>query len=198
MIYAYKGCKPVISEESFVHPQATVIGSVVIGPRVYIGPQCVLRGDFGHISIGAGANVQECCIVHSFPNVTVTIAPNAHIGHGAIIHGATIGENAMIGMNAVIMDNAVIGAECIIGALAFVKTDMQIPPRSLVVGNPAKIVKEVSDDMIDWKTRGTEIYQQLSQDAQKELIECQPLRDIADQKPLPKIDFDNWKNTREN
>ncbi len=197
MIYAFKGCRPVVHEKSFVHPQATVIGSVAIGAQVYIGPQCVLRGDFGHIKIDKGANVQECCVVHSFPNVMTHIAENAHIGHGAIIHGATIEENALVGMNAVIMDNAIIGRESIIGALAFVKTDMNIPPRSLVVGNPAKIIKEVSDEMIAWKTKGTEIYQQLSQDALTELIECEPLRSMDDQSPIPKVDFDNWKKTQE-
>ncbi len=196
MIYSYKGCKPVISEDSFVHPQATIIGSVVIEEKVYIGPQCVLRGDFGSIHIGSGANVQECCVVHSFPNVTVEIKTYAHIGHGAIIHGAQIGENVLIGMNAVIMDEAIIGKESIVGALSFVKSKEVIPPRSLVVGNPAKVIKKVSDDMLEWKTKGTEVYQQLSQEALTELSICDPLRNKSDQKPLPRIDFKIWKNTK--
>ncbi len=196
MIYEYKGCKPVVHPDSFVHPQATVIGSVVVDAKVYIGPQCVLRGDFGNIQIGYGANVQECCVVHSFPNITVHIKRYAHIGHGAIIHGAHIGENVLIGMNSVIMDEAVIGKESIVGALSFVKSKEEIPPRSLVVGNPAKVIKQVSDEMLMWKTRGTKVYQQLSQEAKAELKECIPLTDKSEQEPLPHIDFEIWKNTK--
>ncbi len=197
MIFEFKGCKPVVDSSSFVHPQATVIGSVVIAADVYIGPQCVLRGDFGNIQIGKGANVQECCVVHSFPNVDTIISSYAHIGHGAIIHGAFIGENSMVGMNSVIMDEVELGKECIVGALTFLKAKEVIPPRSLVVGNPGRIVKEVSDEMISWKTKGTEIYQQLSRDAHTELLECQPLRDKNAQKELPHIDFEIWKKTQQ-
>ncbi len=197
MIYAFKGCRPVIDPSSFIHPQATVIGSVVIGPDVYIGPQCVLRGDFGNIQIHQGANVQECCVLHSFPNVNTVLARYAHIGHGAIIHGAQIGENALVGMNAVVMDEVQLGKESIVGALSFVKTKSIIPPRSLLVGNPAKIIKEVSDDMLKWKTKGTEIYQQLARDAHTELQECFPLREVSEQSPLPYIDFENWEKTQE-
>jgi phenylacetic acid degradation protein/carnitine operon protein CaiE len=161
MIYAYKGIKPVIHPSAYVHPQATVTGNVLIGKDVYIGPGAAIRGDFGRIVIEDGCNVQENCTIHMFPGTTVTLKKGAHIGHGAIIHGGTIGEDCLIGMNSVVMDDVTIEDECIIGALCFVPANMHIPKRSLVVGNPAKIIKQVSEDMIAWKTKGTQLYQAL-------------------------------------
>lgn len=161
MIYRFEEHIPVIDPSSFVHPMATVTGRVTIGRDVYIGPGAAIRGDFGGIIIEDGCNVQENCTIHMFPGVTVRLMAGAHIGHGAIIHGATIGRNALVGMNAVIMDEVEIGDECIIGALTFIKAGEKIPARSLVAGNPGKIIREVSDEMIQWKTEGTRIYQQL-------------------------------------
>ena len=160
MIYEFNGYIPVIDESSFVHPQATVTGNVIIGKNVYIGPGAALRGDWGEIIIEDGCNVQENCTLHMFPGRSVTLFESAHIGHGAIIHGAVIGRNAMIGMNSVLMDDVVIGDECIVGALAFIKAGETFPSRSLIVGNPAKVIKQVSDEMIAWKTAGTNLYQQ--------------------------------------
>ena len=148
MIYSFDGFIPVIHPSSFVHPQATVIGNVTIGRDVYIGPGAVLRADWGEILVGDGSNVQENCTVHMFPGVTVMLEPGAHIGHGAVVHGAHIGENVLVGMNAVIMDRVEVGAHSIIGALAFVKEGMVIPERSLVVGNPARVLREVNDEML--------------------------------------------------
>ena len=156
-IFEFNGFKPVIHETAFIHPNATVTGNVIIGKDVYIGPAAAIRGDWGEIVIEAGCNVQENCTIHMFPGVKVTLREGAHIGHGAIIHGATIGKNVLVGMNAVVMDKVVIGENCIIGALCFVPEDMQIPERKIVVGNPAKIIKDVSDEMIKWKTKGTEL-----------------------------------------
>src|SRR5919202_3214240 len=133
MVYEFGGIKPVVHTSSFVHPQAAVTGNVIIGRDVYIGPGCALRGDWGKIIIDDGCNVQENCTVHMFPGVTVLLKESTHIGHGAIIHGATIGKNCLVGMNAVIMDNVDLGDECIVGALAFIKADEKIPARSLVV-----------------------------------------------------------------
>ena len=161
MIYEFNNYIPVIHESSFIHPNATVTGNVVIGKNVYIGPGAALRGDWGEIIIEDGCNVQENCTIHMFPGVTVLLKESAHIGHGAIIHGATIGKNVLVGMNAVVMDNVIIGDECIIGALTFVPEGIIIPNRKIVVGNPAKIIKDVTDDMLDWKTKGTQLYQQL-------------------------------------
>jgi len=177
MFYEFNGIKPVAHESAFVHPQATVTGNVVIGKDVYIGPGCALRGDWGRIIIEDGCNVQENCTVHMFPGVTVLLKAAAHIGHGAIIHGATIGRNCLVGMNSVIMDGVELGDECIVGALCFIKQGEKIPARSLVVGNPSKIVKQVSDEMIAWKTEGTQLYQQLPAQCFQTLSPCEPLRE---------------------
>jgi phenylacetic acid degradation protein len=177
MIYEFNGFKPVVHESAFVHPQANVTGNVIIGKNVYVGPFSAIRGDFGQIIIEDGCNVQESCTIHMFPGVTVVLKENAHIGHGAIIHGATIGKNCLVGMNSVLMDDVVLGDECIVGALSFIQAKTIVPNRKVVVGNPAKIVKDVSDEMIAWKTEGTKIYQQLPQQCKDTLKECEPLRE---------------------
>src|SRR5215207_3614239 len=177
-VFAFDGFVPVIHESAFVHPNATVTGNVIIGRDVYIGPGAAIRGDWGGIVIEDGCNVQESCTVHMFPGVTVVLEESAHIGHGAVVHGARIGRNALIGMNAVVMDRAVIGAGCIVGALCFVPADMEIPPRKVVVGNPARIVKDVSDEMLAWKTDGTRLYQRLPAQLRASLRECEPLREL--------------------
>lgn len=196
MTYEFKGFKPVVHPSSFVHPLAAVTGNVIIGKNVYIGPGAAIRGDWGGIVIEDGCNVQENCTIHMFPGVTMRLEASAHIGHGAIIHGANIGRNTLVGMNAVIMDNAVVGEECIIGALAFVKAKMEIPRRSLVVGNPAKIIKEVSDEMIAWKTKGTALYQRLPQDCYESLRECEPLRSIPDNRPTQESLYQTWEDIK--
>jgi carbonic anhydrase/acetyltransferase-like protein (isoleucine patch superfamily) len=109
MIYEFNGFRPVIHESSFIHPQAAVTGNVIIGRDVYVGPGAAIRGDWGKIVIEDGCNVQENCTIHMFPGVTVLLRESAHIGHGAIIHGADIGRNCLVGMNAVIMDEVEIG-----------------------------------------------------------------------------------------
>lgn len=164
-VYAWDGIIPVIDPAAFVHPEAVVIGDVHIGPTVYVGPGCVLRGDFGRIILKEGCNVQETCVVHSFPGKDVVVEKLGHIGHGAVLHGCHIGRNVMVGMNAVIMDEAVIGENSIIAAMAFVKAGAQIPAGSLAVGSPAKVLRALSEDEIEWKRRGTLVYQQLAREA---------------------------------
>ena len=176
MIYKFKEYIPVIHKSSFIHPQAAVTGNVIIGKDCYIGPGAALRGDWGQIIIEDGCNVQENCVLHMFPGVKVILKKGAHIGHGAIIHGAKIGKNCLVGMNAVIMDNVVLGDECIIGALTFIKEGEKISRRSLVVGNPGKIVKKVTDNMLAWKSEGTKLYQQLASECLASLHLCEPLR----------------------
>ena len=195
MIFEFDGFKPVIHESSFIHPQANVTGNVIIGKNVYVGPGAVIRGDWGKIIIEDGCNVQENCVIHMFPGTTVLIKKNAHLGHSCIIHGGEIGENSLIGMNAVIMDNAVIGKESIIGALAMVPSKMNIPSRKIALGNPAKIIKDVSDDMIKWKTKGTKLYQQLPKDCKKTLFECEPLRKVEKDRPTQEKKFKTWGNS---
>ena len=178
MIYSFNGYIPVVNETSFVHPLAAVTGNVIIGKNCYIGPGAAIRGDWGQIVLEDGVNVQENCTVHMFPGKSIVLKKSTHIGHGAVIHGANLGENCLIGMNSVIMDDAEIGDESIVGAMAFVKAETKIPKRSLVFGNPARVIKEVSDEMIAWKTKGTQLYQQLPTDCYETLKEVEPLREV--------------------
>ncbi len=192
MVYQFKQFIPVIDLSAFIHPQAAVTGNVSIGKNVYIGPGAAIRGDFGKIIIEDGCNVQENCVIHSFTGAEAILHENAHMGHGAIVHGSVIGRNCLIGMNSVIMDNAVLGDECIVGALTFVKQGSVFEKRSLIVGNPAKRIKEVSDEMIRWKTDGTKIYQQLAKDMFLHWKECEPLRH-ADDEGIQSATYRPWK-----
>ena len=196
MILEFNGYKPVIHETSFIHPLATVTGNVIIGKDVYIGPGAAIRGDWGEIIIEDGCNVQENCTIHMFPAVTVRLKEAAHIGHGAIIHGGTIGYNSLVGMNAVVMDDVEVGDECIVGALCFVPEGMKIPNRKIVVGNPAKIVKDVSDEMAQWKLEGTKLYQQLPKECYDTLKECEPLREIPKDRKKQEATLKTWKEYR--
>jgi phenylacetic acid degradation protein len=198
MIYSYKDFIPVVHESSFIHPQACITGNVIIGKNVYIGPGAAIRGDWGGIVIEDGCNVQENCTIHMFPGVTVLLKEAAHIGHGAIIHGATIGKNCLIGMNVVIMDNVVLGDECIVGALSFIKAEEKFEVRSLIVGNPAKRIKEVSDEMISWKTDGTKLYQALPTEMKMHWQQCEPLREIPKARPAQEASYDIWNEYKKN
>ncbi|MEZ5174082.1 MAG: transferase hexapeptide repeat family protein [Bacteroidia bacterium] len=193
MIYSFQGFIPVVHETSFVHPLAAVTGNVIIGKNVYIGPGAAIRGDWGGIIIEDGCNVQENCTVHMFPGKSIRFEQGAHVGHGAIIHGANLGANCLIGMNAVVMDDARIGAGSIVGALSFVPAEMQVPDRKIVVGNPARIVKDVSDEMLEWKTKGTELYQKLPSECFETLKEVEPLRSIPDNRPAQQEVYNTLK-----
>lgn len=196
MIYEFKGFIPVIHESAFIHPQAAVTGNVIIGKDVYVGPGATIRGDWGGIIIEDGCNVQENCTIHMFPGKDIVLKAGAHIGHGAIIHGANIGRNCLIGMNAVVMDDAEIGDECIVGALSFVRAEMKVPARKIVVGNPAQIVKDVSDDMIAWKTKGTQLYQQLPSEMYATWKPVEPLREIPKDRPTQERNYLTLEETR--
>ena len=196
MIYQFKDVIPVIHPSAFVHPQACVIGNVIIGKDVYIGPGAAIRGDWGQVIIEDGCNVQENCTIHMFPGTTVLLKEGAHVGHGAIVHGSTLGRNCLIGMNAVIMDNVQLGDECIVGALAFVKADAVFERRSLIVGNPAQKIKEVSDEMMKWKTEGTKLYQQLPQQLHQSLKECEPLRSFPENREIKYPEYKTWNEIK--
>ncbi len=205
MLYEFKGHRPVVDPSAFVHPQAAVTGNVWIGRNVYIGPGAAVRGDWGRIVIEDGCNVQESCTIHMFPGVTVLLKEGAHIGHGAIVHGAVIGRNCLIGMNSVIMDNVEIGDECIIGALSFIKAGEKIPRRSVVAGNPAKILKEVSEEILRWKTEGTALYQALPGEMREGWKECEgeraegeSIRDDAGEEGIEMAGYRPWKETTGN
>ncbi len=198
--FEFNGMIPVVDPTAFVHPQANITGDVIIGKDVYIGPGAVLRGDWGRIVVQDGCNVQENCVIHMFPGITVTLEKGAHIGHGAIVHGATVGANSLIGMNAVLMDDVVIGKESIVGALCFVPAKMVVPARSVVVGNPGKVVKQVSDELLSWKTAGTALYQQLPRECMETLRPCDPLREPEAERNAKaaqlKINYKIWKDTK--
>jgi phenylacetic acid degradation protein len=196
MIYQFKQYIPVVHPSSYVHPQAAVTGNVIIGKNCYIGPGAALRGDWGQIILEDGCNVQENCTIHMFPGITVLLKENAHIGHGAIVHGATIGRNCLVGMNSVIMDDVDLGDESIVGALTLIKEGEKIPARSIIVGNPGKIVKQVTDEMIAWKTKGTELYQALPREMMEDCKPCEPLREVPAGLKIQDNDYSSLKRQK--
>jgi len=182
-IYSIDDVIPVVDPSAYIHPSAVLIGDVIVGPRCYVGPNSVMRGDFGRLILEEGANLQDTCVMHGFPDSETVVEENGHIGHGAVLHGCRIGRNSLIGMNAVIMDGATIGAESIVAACAFVKAKFECPTRSMVVGSPAKILREVSDKEINWKTKGTEEYQHLALRSLQTLAKVEPLTAIEENRP---------------
>lgn len=173
--YAFQGIRPVVDPTTFVHPTASLIGDVIVGPGCYIGASASLRGDFGRIVVEGDASVQDNCTLHSGAGADCVIGRGATIGHGSVVHGATIGENALVGMNAVVLDEAVIGAECLVGALSLVGSSMRAPDRSLVAGNPAKVVREMPASAIMWKNDGDGEYQRLARECLTDFEPCAPL-----------------------
>jgi phenylacetic acid degradation protein len=174
-IYSVDGLIPVVAPGAFVHPQAVLIGDVIVGERCYIGPCASLRGDLGRIIIGNGSNVQDSCVLHTFPARTTLLEEDTHIGHGAVLHGCTIRRGALIGIGAIVMDEAVVEEEAIVGAASFVRAGFVVPPRTLVTGIPARVVRELKPEEIAWKATGTREYQQLAARCLASLKECQPL-----------------------
>ena len=196
MIYSFKGFIPVVHPSSFIHPQAAVTGNVIIGKNVYVGPGAAIRADWAGIVIEDGCNVQENCTIHMFPGITVLLKEAAHIGHGAIIHGAVIGKNCLVGMNAVVMDNVELGDESVVGALSFIKAGEKIPRRSLVAGNPAKLIKQVSDEMLQWKSDGTALYQSLPKEMHESWQVCEPLTEIPANRPQQEVLYKTWNDIK--
>lgn len=195
-IFEFKGFKPIIHDSAYIHENATVTGNVIIGKDVYVGPGAAIRGDWGGIVIKDGSNVQENVTLHMFPGVTMVLEENSHIGHGAVVHGAHVGRNCLIGMNSVVMDNVELGEECVVGALSIVKAGTVVPKRSLIVGNPAKVVKQLDDDFFQWKTKGTVLYQTLPEDCRKYLKPCKPLREIPADRPAQESLFSTWDSIK--
>jgi len=181
--YSIDGITPVIDPSSFVHPSATVIGDVIIGAGCYVAPNAVLRGDFGRIILHQGVNVQDTCVMHGFPNTDTVIETNGHIGHGAVLHGCRVRENALVGMNAVVMDGATVGKSSIVAAMSFVKAGQDVPDRYLVAGSPAREIRELSDEEIEWKTRGTGDYQRLTLRCFESLREVDALTEVEADRP---------------
>ncbi len=161
-VYAIDGIVPVVDPTAYVHPSAVLIGDVIVGPDCYVGPCASLRGDFGRLILERGSNLQDTCVMHGFPGTDTVVEEDGHIGHGAVLHGCRVGRNALVGMNTVIMDNAVIGESSIVAAAAFVKAGVEIPPRMLVAGVPAKAIRPLTDEEMRWKSAGTATYQDLT------------------------------------
>lgn len=178
-VYSLEGVIPVVDPTSFVHPQAVLIGDVVIGPRCYIGPGAALRGDMGRIVIGAGSNVQDNCVMHTFPAKEVVLEEESHIGHGAVLHGCTVKRGALVGINAVVMDDVVVGEESLVGAAAFVRAGFVVPRRTLVTGAPARVIRQLTEEEVAWKAVGTREYQELTARCLASLKECEPLTAVA-------------------
>jgi carbonic anhydrase/acetyltransferase-like protein (isoleucine patch superfamily) len=191
--YSFNGFIPVVDPSSYIHDTASVIGDVIIGKDCYVGPGAVIRGDWGRIIIEDGCNVQENCVVHMFPGKHITFESGAHIGHGAVVHGATLKSNCLIGMNAVVMDGAIVGKNSIVGALSFVKAEEIIPDNHLYAGNPGRIIKEISADMIAWKTEGTALYQSLPASCHTSLLPVSPLTSIEENRPTHEMVYKTWK-----
>lgn len=177
-IYSIEGIIPVVDPTSFVHPDAVIIGDVIIGSGCYIGPCACLRGDISRIIIGDGVNIQDGCVVHSFPEVDVIVEENCHVGHGAILHGCIIRKNALIGMNSVVMDRADIGENCFVAAMSFVKSGMLVSANMLIGGVPAKIIRPLNDEEIHWKSKGTSLYHRLATHSMLSMQEAVPLKSV--------------------
>lgn len=181
--YAIDGLSPVVDPTAYVHPDAVLIGDVIVGPGCYVGPLASLRGDFGRIELQAGSNVQDACVLHTFPGGDAIVEPDGHVGHGAVLHGCCVGRDAMVGMLAVVMDGAVIGAEAVVGAGAFVPAGFAVPPRGLAVGAPVRILRTLGDDDVARKQAGTAAYQQLTRRCLATLVAVEPLRALAPDRP---------------
>jgi len=181
--YEFMGVRPVVDPTAFIHPTASLIGDVIVGPGCLVGPGASLRGDIGRLILKAGCNVQDNCTLHCFPGKNAVVEEDGHIGHGAVLHSCTIKRNAMVGMLAVVMDDAVIGEEAFVAALTFVKAGMIVEPRTLVAGIPAKAIRQLSEDEVKWKTQGTQIYQELARNYNATFLEVAPLREVEAQRP---------------
>jgi phenylacetic acid degradation protein len=177
-IYCLEGVIPVVDPTAFVHPQAVLIGDVIVGPRCYIGPGASLRGDMGRIVIGAGSNVQDNCVFHSFPAKDVRLEEDAHIGHSAVLHGCTVLRAALVGINAVLMDDVVVGEQSLVGAASFVRAGFVVPKRTLVMGAPARVIRELTAEELAWKAVGTREYQELAARCLASLRECPALSSV--------------------
>lgn len=177
-VYSIDGITPVVHPTAYVHPSAVLIGDVIIGPGVYVGPCASLRGDFGRLVIESGANIQDCCVMHGFPGTDTVVEEEGHIGHGAVLHCCIIRRNALVGMNSVVMDNAVIGESAIVAAQSFIKAGMEVPARMLVAGVPARVVRELTEQEMEWKVKGTRVYQELNRRSRDSMIETVALTEV--------------------
>ena len=181
--YAIEGVIPVVHPAAYVHPTAVLIGDVHVGAGCYVGPHASLRGDFGRIVLEAGSNVQDSCVLHTFPGTVLTLGPDGHVGHGAVLHGCRVGAGALIGINAVVLDGAVVGKYAFVGAHSLVRAEFEVPPRTLAAGAPAKVVRDLTDVELAWKAHGTAVYQALAARSRASLQEVTPLAEEEPDRP---------------
>ena len=182
-VWTINGVTPVVDPTAFVHPSAVLIGDVLVGAGCYVGPSASLRGDFGRLEVRAGANIQDCCVLHAFPGVDTIVEEHGHIGHGAILHSCVVRRGALVGMHAVINDKAEIGESAIVAAMSFVKAGMVVPPRTLAQGIPARVVRELTDEEMAWKVEGTASYQELTRRSLATMVEAEPLSAVEPNRP---------------
>ena len=192
-VYEINGVTPVVHPSAYVHPSAVLIGDVIVGPRCYVGPLASMRGDFGRLVLEEGANLQDCCVMHGFPGDDTVVEVDGHIGHGAVLHGCRIKRNAMVGMNAVVMDQAEVGEDSIIAAMSFIKAGMVIPPRSMVMGAPAKVVRQLEDKEIAWKSFGTKQYHELAVRSMQTMREVESKDEMEPDRKRIEFGFDMHK-----
>jgi phenylacetic acid degradation protein len=181
--YSVDGLVPVVHPTAFVHPQASLIGDVIVGAGCYIGPMASLRGDFGRVILHEGSNVQDGCVLHSFPGKDALLEADAHVGHGAVLHGCIIRRGALIGIGAILMDDVVVEEEAFVGAASFVRAGFIVPARTLVTGIPARVVRALKPEELRWKEAGTREYQELAVRCRASLRKCAPLSEPEPDRP---------------
>lgn len=186
--YEFERIKPIVDPTAYIHPAAVLVGDVTVGAHCFVGPGASLRGDLGPIVIGAGSNVQDGCIIHCFPGRATVLEENAHIGHGAVVHGCTVGRGALVGIHAVVLDGAVLGEDCLVAANSLVLADTKVAARTLVAGSPAKVIRVLRDEEIAWKSEGTRHYQHLAARYLATCVEVAPLAEAEAGRPrLPDL-----------
>jgi phenylacetic acid degradation protein len=187
--YEFEGVRPVVDPTAFVHPDAVLIGDVIVGAACFVGPGAILRGDLGRLVLEEGANVQDNCVLHTFPGRDVLVEAGGHVGHAAILHGCIVGRNAMVGMASVVMDEVTVSEGSLVAAMSFVKAGTVVPPGTLVAGVPAKVIRRLRPGEIDWKTRGTDVYRHLARRSRETHKLVEPLREVEpDRRRVPVID----------
>ena len=182
-VYEIDGVVPVVEPGAFVHESVSLIGDVVVGVGCYIGPFASLRGDFGRITVGAGSNVQDSATIHAFPGADAVLEPHSHVGHGAVLHGCTIRSYALIGIGAIVLDGVDVGENALIGAGAVLTAGMIVPPATLVLGTPGRVIRELDEETIRWKMRGVGVYEELARRSLASLRRTDPLTAVTPDRP---------------
>ncbi|CAG2127905.1 gamma carbonic anhydrase family protein [Cupriavidus plantarum] len=159
-LYQLGDLTPIIDDEAYVAKEATIIGNVTLKARASAWPGVVIRGDNEPIVVGEDTNLQEGAVLHTDPGRPMTLGNKVSVGHQAMLHGCTVGDGSLIGIQAVVLNGAVIGKECLVGAGALVTEGKVFPDRSLIIGTPAKVVRQLTDEDVANLYRNAETYAQ--------------------------------------